>query len=197
MKLGYDNLEDTKTKLIGTYCLHAGRAFTVKAIDEGPPGKYTVTGSLMANGRMVQCDVNDPQFNCSEYNIGYINRMNCAVWFYRIPVKQYKQGLRYDQVNQRASKRDYHGVEFKPSQALGDMLENKYPKFGAAATLLRQGEANILAFHRNWAMTWDRLHDDFAIEHKGVPVGCASSPDKFKLVPEAEHLVEALKEAMN
>lgn len=195
MKLGYDNLEDAKTKLVGTFCMYGGKAFTIKLLQEVAPGKYHVTGSEMLNGREVTCDIDDPKFNCSDYNIGYLNRMSAAAWFYRVPMKQYKQGLRHDQVSMKCSHRGFYGVEFRAGKPLGQMLENIYPTMSEAAKLLKDQEASIVAFGRNFAMTLDTVHADYIIEYKGGNVGFTHDLETFKLMKEHEHLYEALKEA--
>jgi len=149
VKLNYDNYEDAKTKLVGTYCMYKGKAFVLKVLTPSPvvENQYTAQGASMFSGRVVECDINDPEFNCSNYNIGYLNLMRAAAWFYRVPSKQYKQGLRPDQVRLKASQRCYAEIGFSSGKNLCNMLENVYPSFDGAMELLRSDEANIVAFH--------------------------------------------------
>lgn len=201
IKLGYDNYEDAKNKLGQTFCLYKGKAFTVSGVYpvdgakiEDP--KFYVQGKHM-RGRASLGGIllEDPDFNCSDYNIGYINQHGVAAWFYRVPMKQYKQGLRHDQVGIRCSNPGFHGIEFKHGPYLGQMLENDYPDFKKAAQLLLDGECALIAFNRNFAMSRDNIHKDFILEYKGGQIGFSPNLEDFKLMPEHEHLLEALKEA--
>lgn len=200
MKCGYDNLEDARNKLVGTYCMYNDKAFVLKQVLLVNPatddGKYLIVGSYMMSGREINCQIDDPKFNCSDYNIGYVNRLTSAAWFYRQPMKQYKQGLRYDQIGLKCSSRQFGMVDFKASKAIGAMLENTYPTFQQAVKTLKAQEAVIVAFHRNFALTYDRVHEDFILEYKGVNIGYTSNCEEFKLLNEHGHLYESLKEAV-
>lgn len=201
MKCGYDNLEDARSKLMGTYCLYNDKAVNVKGVNIAPgqhadTGVYVVYGTYMTSGKEFNCSLDDPKFNCSDFNIGYVNRHTSAAWFYRNPAKQYKQGLRYDQVGLKCSNRQYGMMDFKSGKAVAAMLENTYPSFQEAVKLLKDQEANIIAFHRNFAMTYDRVHEDFILEYKGVNIGYTSNLEEFKLLNEHGHLYESLKEAI-
>jgi hypothetical protein len=202
MKLNYDNLEDAKTKLVSTYCLYKGRAVSVKQLEEAPDGpngfkRFLAYAGYLSTGRSVTFYIDDPDFNCSDYNIGYLNTISRAAWFYRIPMKQWKQGLRSDQVRCRYSNRMFGDITFN-GKGVVNMLENIYPTVDEAAALLREQEANIVAFHKNFALTYDRIHNDFILEYKGVHIGHTSNDLKtHKLMAEYEHLAESLKEVMN
>lgn len=198
LKLDYDNLEDAKVKLGNTYCLYKNKAFIVKAIGQNDAlvNKYDAHGSFLYNGRGVVCDINDPDFNCSEYNIGYLNMMYAAAWYYRIPMKQWRQGLRGDQLKKRASSRAFSDVNFDGSKSVCQMLENTYPQFPDSVELLKEGKAEIVAFHKNFAMSYDRIHKDFILEYKGEKIGFTNNLKDMQLMDENQHLMEALKEAV-
>lgn len=197
LKLSYDNLEDAKTKLVNTYCLFRGKALTVKALDHNQvDNKYLAHGAYLFNGRAVITDINDPEFNCSEYNIGYLNLMYASAWYYRVPVKQWRQGLRSDQLKKKASKRAFFDVSFEPSKGVCSMLENNYPSFQESVEFLKEGKAEISAFHKNFAMTYDRIHSDFILEYKGTNIGFTNNLKDMQLMDENKHLLEALKEAV-
>ncbi len=201
MKLGYDNIDDAKGKLVGTHCMFKGRAFTIENLHwmEGTlpdDNKYAVTGAYMSpRGKLGWTPIDDPEFNCSRYNIGYVNAHGIAGWFYRIPQKQYHQGLRYNQVGFKISNSSFRGIEFKHGAPVGKMLENEYPDFKKAITYLKEGEAGLIAFHKNFAMSRDTVHDDFIIEYKGEPIGFTHDLKNFQLMEECQHLMESLKEA--
>jgi hypothetical protein len=205
LKLGYDNYEDAKTKLNGTFCLYKGKAFTVKTVgykDDNPGlNKFVVVGSFMEGGGRTTTsliDLDDPHFNCSDYSIGYMNLLDhgFAAWFQRIPYKQYQQGLRPNQLNAKASNPAYLNIEVRHGKWLGSMLENDYPKFKMAADMLGNADLSLVAFHRNFAMSKDNIHKDYILEYKGQEIGFTPDLKNFKLLHEHEHLYEALKEAV-
>jgi len=198
MKLNYDNLEDASSKLVGTYCLYKGKAITVKVISEVAENTFLFTASSMRDNKTVTGGIDEPEFNCSDYNIGYVNRLTAATWFYRMPYKQYKQGLKQDQLGKVASSLEFSNVEFKHSAVVANMLENKYPTFTHALKALDDKEAKIMAFHKNFAATFDPLHEDYIIEYKGNKVGHTTNYGRgVKLLPEWEYILESLKEAQN
>lgn len=199
MKLKYDNLDDAKTKLFGTYCMFKDKAFVVKLVElePGTVNKYVVQGSYMGSGRGITCSIDDADFNCSNYNIGYVNVMRAAAWFYRIPFKQYRQGLRHDQVGVKYSQRAFSDITFQPGKPLCAMLENSYPDFETSSGLLRAQEANIVAFHKDFAMTLDHIHKDFILEYKGANIGFTNNLKDMNLTEEYKHLTESLKEAVS
>jgi len=201
-KLGYDNLEDTKTKLLGTYCYYADKAFTVKTVNTAVPnadnGDYVISGQLMFNGRGVEFKIDDPKFNCTHYNLGYVNFSPSSHWYYRIPAKQYKQGLRYDQVGCKVTKSEYYGgPNFKPSKPLALMLENNYPTLPEALKSVKDKERVVTAFHKNFAVSYDEVHNDFVIEYKGNYIGHTHDFREIKLMREYDHLIESLREVIN
>ncbi len=199
MKLGYDNLDDARTKLAGTYCLYKGKALTVKQVDQFPDNgtKFLAWGPNMFNGRNVQFEVEDPDFNCSDYNIGYVNMNCCSVWFYRVPAKQWRQGLRYDQCKAKYTNKEYaQMVSLKACKQVAEMLENKYPIFNNAKDLVVSGDVAVMAFHKDFALSRDRIHQDWLIEYKGTTIGFMDGKRSTKLMDEHEHLTEALREVI-
>ncbi len=196
MKLGYDNYEDVKGKLHGTYCLYKGRAVLIKAIIQESDVKYIAHGSTLFNGRVVAFDINDPDFNCSNYNIGYVNNTKTGAWFYRVPLKQYHQGLRSTQVRMKYSDIQFSNTIFNANRGVCAMLENSYPSIKSAAESLQIGDAAIVAFHKNFAMTYDQIHKDFLLEYKGGRVGFTKDLKNMQLMEEREYLSESLKEAI-
>lgn len=203
MRLGYDNLNDAQTKLNGTYAYYDGKAILIKSVhprnDMKPNnGEYLIIPVNMAGTRQLEpFHMEDPKFNCWRYNLGYANKRGYAAWFYRRPVKQWKQGLRHDQVDSRFSAMDgeYGGIDFRGVH-IAEMLENRYAKLSTAAAAVQQGEAKIMAFHRHFALSFDKFHDDFLVEYKGVKFASSKDLKSFKIVKGFEHIDEALKEAI-
>lgn len=202
LKLGYDNLEDAKNKLSNCYALYKGKTIVIKGVGYMPGTEpennqfgwygHSMSGRKIAEGYLP---LDDPDFNVSEYNLGYLNNYGYAAWFYRYPAKQYHQGLRSDQVGQYMSNPAYH-LDFKASSQLAQMLENRYPAYSECAAMLNKGDAALIAFHRNFAMAHDRIHGDYLLEYKGRQIGFTPNLEDFKLLTEHEHLYEALKEAI-
>ena len=206
MKLLYDNYDDAKQKLAGTFCMYDGRAVIVKSIyhpdpgiiAENPNGDFIIGGNIAYNGRAFKCLLSDPKFDFSSFNLGYVNRDDgfASAWYYRRAVRQYRQGLKNDQVSIRYSARKYAEVGFQHTKSVALMLENKYPKFEEIEEGLRSKQTAIGAFHKNFAATYDDIHDDLIIEYKGKPIGHSISRNTFKLVDDQKHLTEHLMEAV-
>lgn len=198
LKLGYDNADDAQSKLVSTFCLYKGRAISVKNlwIKEGTVDTYLIQGAhLTSKTNTEHVEIEDPEFNCSEYNIGYVNQNGVSAWFCRNPQKQYLQGLKYTQVTRKGTHPAIGSVEFKHSKPVGMMLEDDYPKFMKAAAQLVAGDAAMLAFNKNFAMSRDKIHKDFILEYKGQQIGFTPDLKAFELMEEHFHLMESLKEA--
>lgn len=199
-KLGYDNYEDAKAKLAGTYCMYRGKAVVVKVVagnGENLGTQFKVLCNDMSTGKPLDyyIDIDDPEFDAVNFNLGYVNYGKATSWFYRIPTKQWQQGLKPTQMGSKCSNRDWYGYDFKGGKQIAQMLQNEYPKFQEATVILKTGSALVMAFHRNFAVSMDTIHDDFIIEYKGENIGFTHDLETFKLMSEFEHLHEALKEA--
>lgn len=193
----YDNLEDAKVKLVSTFCYHKGKAVMVREVleDEGQSFILRLQGLNARNYTHTKLD--DPAFNYMNFNLGYSNHKHAAAWWYRIPFKQYRQGLKHDQVKRRASNSGfYHEVEFGFNKPITDMMENIYPKYEECEKLLKDQNASIMAFHKDFACTWDHIHQDLIVEYKGTSIGSMTSPKNIKLLDDYAHLTEALREAV-
>lgn len=202
LKLGYDNLEDAKVKLAGTYCLHKGKAMAVKGVsvdEEVPPGfpqKYIANGTYVYNGRGILCSIDDPEFNCSDFNIGYLNYGPVTAWYYRIPMKQWRQGLRGDQVGIKVSKPEYRDHVSFQGKPLAQMMENVYPPLELVCEELKSQNISARAFHKDVALSFDKMHSDFILEYKGNGVGFTKDFKDIKLLDEYQHLMETIREVV-
>lgn len=196
---GYDNFDDAKVKLSNTYCMYKGKAIHIKGVYpvDNELTKFQVEATYLQTGRATgMISIDDPDFDCAHYNIGYINRTTAAAWWYRIPHKQWQQGLKPQQCKYEVSRREFSDPGMFNGKPLAAMLENSYPAFQSAVLLIKNQEAHIVAFHRNFAVTRDTVHADFLIEYKGDTIGYTHNGEDFKLMPEHQHLNEALKEAV-
>jgi len=201
----FDNLDDFTTKFAGTVCYYKGEPVFIKSchqdiefdpikekhVDKGYKLIFTV-----ASGRADTCNVEDPLFNYRDYNIGYANLNGNAVWWFRKPVKQYRQGLKIEQLG-CLGQFDGNGFCFKTPYI--NMLANKYPSIEDTAKAVREGNVFSSAFHKDFALTWDELHEDFILNYRTSKVGVSLNHklDEYRLLPEYNYLAESLSEALN
>src|SRR5690606_29840516 len=116
--------------------------------------------------------LSDPEFNYREFNLGYANAGVYAGWWYRRPHKQYSQGLKKHQMGWRTSHPGYHPDEpFGFTKSFIQMLENNYPHLDVCQQQLRDHVRLAIAFHRDFALTWDEIHNDFLLEYRGKKIG--------------------------
>ena len=201
LRLGYDNLSDAKSKLESTYCLYGGKAIVVRQVychpDPGTDtGEYFAKCAYLESGRGLTIDINDPEFNCSDFNIGYMNINGQAAWFYRSPAKQWQQGLKSNHFYSISSKLGNNAVSFKNGAALAAMLENRYSHIIPASQALKTVDYSVIAFHRNFAMSYDRIHEDYIFEYKGVPFAFTKDFQNIGIKDDFKHLSESLSEVM-
>jgi hypothetical protein len=195
--LHYDNLEDAKTKLVGTYAYYKDEAVLVKDIILMDNQKYGVKVLKLGARTSTVIFLHDPDFNFMKFNLGYSNHQHSSVWWYRIPAKQYRQGLKAEYVKRRATNQVYEiQTDFSFSKPIVNMLQNIYPSFEETQQALKDELVTIMAFHKDFALTYDRIHTDFIVEYKGVSIGCLNSPKEMKLMEPYQFVTEALKEAI-
>lgn len=197
MKIKFDTLDDARAKLLGTFCYYKGKAVYVKALD--PAGDdwsmlvYDVGGTA---GSRQQVLVSDKDFQASEFRIGYANFSNAAVFYYRIPARQYRQGLKAEQVGVSMSNPNWrHEIQFSSNRSIKDMMEGNYPTLEDAKKRITDELTEVMAFHKDFAISRNRIHNDFIVEYKGTQVGHTTGKNDFTLMPQFAHLSEALKEA--
>ncbi len=202
MAAKFDNINDVNGKFVGTICYYDKKAVFIKEAGKDGDGDFVVWIQFAngTRGRFVK--LTDPAFSYRDFNIGYSNNNQYAVWWYRIPHKQYRQGLKKDQMSCFCPEIPHAGMEypFQFNKPFALMLQNEYPNIQEASKLLRDAEEgrSIVAFHRDFALKWDRMHQDHILEYRGNQVGVNinSSLTEFRLVPEFQHVQEALKEAL-
>lgn len=192
----YDSLEDVQGKLQGTLCYYGGKATVIKSVSSNENGDFVLSAQIRGAVRSKLIKLDDPELNYTNYNIGYSNMGYDAVWWCRKPVRQYKQGLRSDQMKAFSFRRDSAEHNFGFSSPICDMLENNYSDIEICMEHLREGSAEVLAFHTNFAMSWDKIHKDFILEYKGRQIGSSDNLSSFSLMDEYKYLTEAIKEVI-
>lgn len=193
----YDNLDDVKSKLVGTIVYYDGTPVIVKSaeVDEGELA-VQITNHLSARGTSIK-KITDPLLNYMKFNLGYANYSHGAVWWYRVPHRQYRQGLKHEQMRYSISERALNpGHTFQAGNSVNEMLLNKYPSIETIEEKIRDSATPVMAFHKNFAMSWDRVHKDMIVEYKGQIIGCMSGHHEFKLMDEYNHLQESLMEVV-
>lgn len=214
--LVYDNLEDVRAKLNGTICYYKNKAIYVKechnALDafnagyfdkdynEGKApkaGEFCCVATLPGGRSKLTFLLTDPEFNYMDFQLGYANHNQMAVYWYRQPIKQWRQGLKDNQLAYNVSSPGYKNMfGFEFGKPIAEMMENKYPKFNDAVSTVKSGEHVVVAFHRDFAVSWDKVHEDVVLEYKGRCIGHGTNPHNFKLMEQYSHLAEAVKEAV-
>lgn len=201
MSANFDNIDDVVSKFTGTICYYERKPILIKQCSSDPdkPGKFSLLVTS-AGGRAKAVNLDDPNFSFKDYNLGYANNEKIAAWWFRWPVKQYRQGLKKDQLGVRVS--NPHMLmdgNFGFSKPYINMLENVYPDIKMCAELLReQNNQKIIAFHKNFALSYDEMHEDFIVEYKAKKIGVSTNKQltEFRLTKPFEHLNEVLQEAI-
>lgn len=201
----FDNIDDVKSKFVGTICYYDGNPIMVKTAsfqcDENGkfiPMRFELTVVPYGDkSRVIKLE--DPLFNYKEYNLGYANNAHYAVWWYRVPYKQYQQGLKKEQLHYISSDPHFMVEEnFNFSKPYVCMLSNDYPNMDLCEKVLKDQKTKMAAFHKDFALSWDDIHEDFVLEYRGVKVGASLNGNlkEFKLTADYKHLAEALMEAL-
>jgi hypothetical protein len=201
----FDNIDDVRSKFNGTIVYYDGKPANVKTsgYQEGPDGnailnKFRLSLAFM-NSKSILVNLEDPLLNYKNYNLGYVNYKHNAVWWYRKPIKQYQQGLKNGQMGYISSD-PYFMVEEQMNFSMPYimMLSNQYPALETCEKILREQITKQAAFHKDFALSWDPIHEDFVLEYRGKKVGASlnSKLNEFKLMSDNRHLAEALSEAL-
>lgn len=198
----FDLLEDVNQKFMGTVVLYEKKAALVKGVTSSAvtPGQFSLHLAIVNARSLKVVDTNDPLLDYKNYQIGYCNGGSHASWWYRKPHKQWSQGLKSNQMGFRISVAGGHAHDnFGFSGPFNKMLEGIYPNIEAVKKNLIDKSCSALAFHRDFALSFDDVHDDFVLEYHGTKIGASIDRElkQFKIMPEARHLIEALQEARN
>lgn len=194
----YDNIDDAKAKLDGTMAYYKGKAVFINHVTFDNDAQMICNLKQMGVKNTIIVKLDAPELNYTRYNLGYVNGNYCSVWWQRIPIKQYKQGLSKGQVAPKASNSGFYDyAEFAYNNAVVSMLENSYPDIEECSAKLKAQEVAARAFHKDFGFTWDHLHKDLVLEYRGTKIGIMSKLGTFDLADDYQYLKEALKEAIN
>lgn len=195
----YDNIEDANGKLAGTICLLKGKPVLVREVctsDEDPKAPYTLLVQGHRDRNYIKSNIDDPNFSFKDFNLGYANQGSYACWWFRKPMKQFRQGLRIDQMSLKMSRPELAGhFRWEFGLPIVKMLENNYPPIEECAKALRDQMTEGAAFHKDVALSFDRIHQDYLVEYRGSIVGNTADLKTFTLLNEYKYLTEAIQEA--
>lgn len=198
----FDLLEEVNTKFANTIVMFDKKAFAIKEVghDQEVKGQFTLVGIPYQSRNAKVIKLSDPALDYKNYNIGYVNGGDYASWWFRKPQKQWAQGLKANQTGYRISMAGGHAHDnFGFSRPFINMLEGIYPDIEVVKKSLIDREIQAMAFHKDFALSYDDIHDDFVLEYHGTKIGASIDRDlkQFKIMPEARYLIEALQEARN
>lgn len=198
MAATFDNLEDVVSKFTGTVCVYDNKAVLVKSANylEDEPHVYTLAINQYGVRNAKTIKLSDPALNYTDFNIGYANQNMFASWWYRRPTRQYRQGLKGDQMGVRLADNNIDPGHFNFNGPFVAMLENSYPSTEECKKFLKDRALYSVAFHRNFALSYDNLHEDFIVEYKGRQVGITPNFKEFKLRDENHYLQQAVREVL-
>jgi hypothetical protein len=202
LKLGYDNITDARSKLEGTYCLYRNKAVCIRMIyhtggeENLDNGDYIAKATYIESGKSAIFPINDPEFNCSDYNLGYYSRSGKAAWFFRSPAKQWQQGLKTNQLSSISSKYGKDAFVVNINVGLAQMLENRYDYIAPSLEFLKSGALETVPFHRNFAMSYEPIHEDYLLEYKGAIFGFTKDFENIEIKSGFQHLRESLNEVI-
>jgi hypothetical protein len=201
----FDNLADLQAKFDTSIVMYGGKACVVKqSLHQLDPAGNHIKEQYMFvvcayGGRNKTVKLEDPLLSWKDYNIGYANTKQTAAWWYRVPLKQFRQGLRREQMGYLHPS-PYHmpNENFGMNKQFVSMLENDYPSLDQCEQILKDQVSETIAFHKNFALSWDDLHEDFILECKGKRVGVSINNclTEYRLKPEFGYLAESLQEAI-
>lgn len=175
----YDNLNDAQSKLLDTLIMYDGYGVYVQEVRSNEEDVTVIELKVQRPGRGAKGEwvkLTDPKLRYMQLTVGYVNYNGESKWFYRHPVRQYRQGLRGEQLGGRdeSGLRVEYNIRFNDlynkHSCWAEMLENKYPTIEEATKKVSDGTATKVGFHKNFALYRDKFRKDFVVEYKGRPI---------------------------
>jgi len=203
----WDNIEDAHARLTRCVVMYDDHPYYVDRID-GPVKKVliVVMRRLPLLDDQLTVTLDDPKLNYTQYRLGYVNRQSDGgLWtsFYmmRSPVRGIKQGIYNNNIQYAGLQRGFKGPSIDNSlnnPHFADMLMNKYPTIDVAKDLIdkapvREGYANTIAFHRNFALSRDPL-GFYKLLYKGDEVAWGDPIGGLNLPSQYSHLMQVMEE---
>lgn len=154
----YISIDDANQMYSGSLCFYKGNLVKVEE----------VYGDMRADIRTLDGKAKSVPFNLDDFTapnkgrLGYVNLDGIAAYLYRVPVRQYSNGITRGNVryliggggfpytDKEAYKIETVRLKGWAVEALRDTLKGKYPSLRAAGELLKAG-ARLVAFDRQFA----------------------------------------------
>lgn len=128
------------------------------------------------------------RLNVRPGRLGYINYNGSVSYVKRLPKRRdWRQGLRYNNITS-SGPLSAHDI---PLWNFDDMLRNRYPTFRAVLSTIDGGDAQDMAWSRQWALTRDKR-----ILYRGVDIVGKVVDGVPLLSPEFQWLQESLQETL-
>jgi hypothetical protein len=196
----YDNINDARRKLEGTIVYYDGFPYNVRNVfpNRDDPACFMLRLTANIIDSVIDVKLVDPRLNFREYNLGFEQNQNGLIWWFRSPYRQYRQGLRRDQIGclmPQINHPEASYIEFQYSRSLCNMLTNTYPTLQSVLKTIRDNPVVPMAFHQDFAVRWDRLHKGTVVVWRNVDVGVLNGSDRFDPLPEHKFLKETFDEA--
>lgn len=204
----YDNANDAYRYLQGTVVYWNGTPVyvsDVQTIDRVIKALVRPIPIRGGRGDEEWVSIDDPNFNCMKYNLGYVNLVNGTVAYVtRRPARAQAQGL----ASQNVSVQYSHGIDqrhwgradiwadlVRNQPGLGECLMGKYPSLDEArAKLMADKTVKAVAFDRYFAI---KRHSEFSnlffLNYKGEDISWSDSSE-FSLPDGYKHLMEMCNE---
>lgn len=205
MGLLYETVEETQTRLYETVFLYKDQPVLCQGVscdEDGGENPEGINLSLLFYPRCVETasvKLNDPDLNYRNYNLGYCNLNRGASFIYRVPTRSgYKQGLCRNNLGISKITPSIGVPEFRSivtSIGFRDMLRGVYPTLSEAASRLEADDAPVsVAFHKNFALMFDKFRKDYLLYYKGDRVAFGTS-SAFDLPAEFRYLREIITQS--
>lgn len=155
MKCLYDTERDLIDRLHGTYCRYKDKVYVVSVESKTQLG----LSDPISGVRIFQIKPNDPDFDISSPEIGYVNHVYqdrvYAAFLERLPQKRYRQGLYAECCSVKlidGGAPPFNANQVFRTKGLIDAIEGRYPPFKMALAFLRSGEQKEVALSRQFAL---------------------------------------------
>jgi len=197
----YDSAEEAMNRLNGCIVLH--NKVPLWVIDarrgEGEGAEIEVrVNEIDGGGRRKWIKLNDLTYK--KYPVGFINHDGKASYLIRKALRGagYRQGLNNANTMITMIKREGQvpirlNDLCRNKEPLTNMFQRKYPKLNECIKTVASGEAESMAFCKEFAVTFDPL-EFFVLHHKTDRVAVSTDGERFKLPNQYKYLREAMDE---
>lgn len=201
----YENVEEVNHRLANTIVMYDGEPMLVTQGSQRVGGPVSVVLRRLKNRPEGKNEfvvpLDDPALNYRTFALGYINftATGEALYVTRNAARRTKQGLDDNNVVVQHSS-EVGRVNLSTlrsySDSFFDFMAGRYPTFGEARERFKKTSGNLqsVAFHRNFALHYDRRLGLDTLFFKGRKVGYCGNDNKLVLGPDYQYLRELVHE---